>query len=93
MDFMRVLSIAIVIGLTSALLSPRFADARPVNGWAGAQGAPHGAWYAWRRNPRGIYGSWSVPPLGIYGYPYGDYLPYAGRDCFGSIRFKNAFCY
>jgi hypothetical protein len=87
----RVLSTATAAGLISALLSIGLADAHPINAGAGIRGAPHGSWHAWRRNPWGS--SRGVYPLGIYGYPYGDYLPYAGRDCVGSIQFKKAFCY
>src|SRR4029077_11371518 len=94
MHSMKVLSIAAAAGLTGALLSIGPADAHPINAWDGVQGARNGAWHAWRRNPWGIYRSLGIhSPLGVYGYPYGDYLPYAGRDCFGSIRFRNAFCY
>ena len=94
MHSMKVLSIAAAAGLTGALLSIGPADAHPINAWDGVRGARNGAWHAWRRNPWGIYRSLGIhSPLGVYGYPYGDYLPYAGRDCFGSIRFRNAFCY
>jgi hypothetical protein len=78
----KIMSIAAAGVLLGALLSVAGADARPGNGWRG--GARDGSRHAWHR---------SLWRAHLYGFPYGDYWPYVGYDCFGSIRWRNAFCY
>jgi hypothetical protein len=79
----KVMRIAAAGVLLGALLFIAAADGHPDNGWRG--GARNGLHHVWHR---------SLWRARLYGFPYGDYWPpYAGYDCFGSIRWRNAFCY